>query len=121
MKRFGDRYRLVRDENNIWHIKCKFGTIQLYSWLNHQFCFVGDFRSKRHKTWFKKSLSKNGTIVQETDLGMVYVFDEKFLDSVALMCHVYCKKNLSDEYRRMLSEHMRNINKNKRKKSSKRG
>jgi hypothetical protein len=118
MKRFGDIYRLVRDENNIWHIKCKFGTIQLYSLLNHQLCFVGEFRSKRHKTWFKKSLSKNGTIAQETDLGMVYVFDEKFLDSMAPMCRVYCKKNLFDEYRRMLSKRMRNINKNKRKKSS---
>jgi len=119
MKKFGDKYRLLKDENNVWHLKCKFGTVQLYSLLNHQLCFVGEFRSKRVKTWFKKTLSKNGTIMQETDLGMVYVFDEKFLDSMASMCHVYRKKNLSDEYRRLLSERMKNINKNKKKKGGK--
>lgn len=120
MKQFGDRYRLERDENNVWHIKCKFGTIQLYSLINQQLCFTAEFRSKRHKTWFQKSLSKNGTIMQDTDLGMVYVFHEKFLPSMAPKCHVYCKKNLSSEYRRLLSDRMRNINKNKRKKAGKR-
>ena len=121
MKQFGDRYRLVRDENNVWHLKCKFGMIQLYSLINQQLCFIAEFRSKRHKTWFKKTLSKNGTIAQETDLGLVYVFDEKFLRSIAPMCLVYRKKNLSSEYRRLLSRRMRNINENKRKKAGKRG
>ena len=115
MKQFGDRYRLVRDENNVWHLKCRFGTIQLYSLINQQLCFIAEFRSKRHKTWFKKSLSTNGTIVQETDLGIVYVFHEKFLHSMVSMCLVYRKKFLTDDYRRLLSERMKLINENKRK------
>ena len=115
MKKFGDKYRLLKDENNIWHLKCKYGTIQLYSLTKQQLCFTAEFRSKRHKTCFKKTLSKNGTIAQETDLGMVYVFHEKFLDFKAPKCLAYCKKNLSSDYRRLLSERMKNINKNKRK------
>jgi hypothetical protein len=119
MKKFGDKYRLLKDENHIWHIKCKYGTIQLYSLINHQLCFTAEFRSKHHKTWFKKSLSKNGTITQESDLGIVYVFHEKFLYSMASKCLAYCKKNLSSDYRRLLSERMSNINKNKRKMAGK--
>ena len=114
MKKFDNKYRLLKDENNIWHLRCKYGTLQLHSLLNHKLCFTGEFRSKCHKTWFKKSLSKNGTIGQEGDLDIVYVFDEKFLDSMASKCHIYRKKNLSDDYRRLLSKRMRNINKNKR-------
>jgi hypothetical protein len=120
LKKYINQYLLRKDEIGIWHIKCKFGTIQLYSLINQQLCFTAEFRSKRHKTWFQKSLSKNGTIMQDTDLGIVYVFHEKFLPSMAPKCHVYCKKNLSSEYRRLLSDRMRNINKNKRKKAVKR-
>ncbi len=107
MKQFGDRYRLEMDENNVWHIKCRFGTIQLYSLINQQLCFSAEFRSKRHKTWFQKTLSKHGTIVQDTDLGIVYVFDEKFLDSMADSLILYKKKNISEEHRRILVKHIK--------------
>ena len=119
MKCYGGRYRLVKDENHIWHIKCKYGTIQLYSLTKQQLCFTAEFRSKRHKTWFKRTLSKNGTIAQESETGIVYVFQEKFLDSTAPKCLAYRKKNLSDEYRRLLSERMKLINGNKRKMTGK--
>lgn len=119
MKQYGDRYLLVKDEDNIWNIRCKYGTIRLYSIVNQQLCFVSDFRSKRHKTWFKKTLSKNGTIEQETDLGVIYVFPEKFLDSMARLCLAYCKKNLSSDYRRLLAKRMKKINENKGKKEDK--
>lgn len=58
MKKFGKKYRLKKDELNIWNLRCKFGTVQLFSLLKHQLCFVGVFRSQQHLTWFKKSLKK---------------------------------------------------------------
>ncbi|EMR74521.1 hypothetical protein MBGDF03_00978 [Thermoplasmatales archaeon SCGC AB-540-F20] len=54
MKKFKGKYLLKKDELGIWHIKCKFGLIQLFSLIKNQLVFVGDFRSKKHLTWFKK-------------------------------------------------------------------
>lgn len=110
LKKYGKRYRLVKDKINIWYLGCKFGTIQLHSLLKHQLCFVGDFRSIRHKTWFKKSLVKmpfKAKITQDGDTCIVFVFDEKFLDSLANTLRVYKKKKISDEYRRVLIEQMK--------------
>jgi hypothetical protein len=119
LKKYSNDYRLTRDENNIWHIKCKYGEIQLYSIKKHLLAYVAEFRSKKQKTWFKKKvLSKNGTIAAEGELDIVYVFEEKFLDSLVSLCQIYRRKNLSDEYRRVLSDRMKKMNRERKQRSS---
>jgi len=118
VKKYGDKYRLVKDEINIWHIKSKFGIVQLYSLLNHQLCFVGDFRSTRHKNAFKKKYSFKHTITQEGDTDVVIVFDEDLLDSAAQALLLYKKKMISDERRKVLAAHMRKIRKLRKRDSS---
>ena len=111
MKQFGDRYRLERDQNNIWHIKCKFGLVQLHSITKQQLCYIGDYRSTRHKNSFKKKCCFKHTIMQEGDTDIVIVFNEKILDSTAQALRFYKKKKISDEYRSMLAARMLEIRK----------
>lgn len=111
MKQFGDKYRLIKDENNIWHIKCKFGLVQLHSIMKKQLCYIGDYRSIRHKNSFKKKCSFKHTIMQEGDIDIVIVFNEKILDSTAQALRFYKKKKISDEYRSMLAARMQEIRK----------
>lgn len=72
-------------------------------------CFVGDFRSKRHKTGFKAKCDFEHTITQEGDTDIVIMFSENILDSVAQTLKIYRKKNLSDGQRQVLAERMRQI------------
>ena len=109
MKKYGSKYRLVKDEINIWHIRCKFGTIKLYSLLKHQLCFVGDFRSIRHKNAFKKKLDFKHEISQEGDADIVIMFDEKILDSTAKAFRLYYKIKISEERREQLSKQMKRV------------
>jgi hypothetical protein len=111
MKKYGDQYRIIKDEIGIWHIKCKFGNIQLYSLLKHQLCFVGDFRSKQHKTYFKKKLDFKHIITQEGDTDIVIMFEERFLPLTSQCMRIYKKYNLSKERRKQLSDQMKKIRK----------
>jgi hypothetical protein len=108
MKKFKDKYLLGKDALGIWHIRCKYGFIQLYSLENHLLSFVGDFRSKKHLTWFKKKLlNKKCRISAEGDSDISIVFYEKFLDSMADSLILYKKKNISERYHRVLVERMK--------------
>lgn len=109
MKKFGDRYRLVKDEINIWHLRCKFGSVQLYSLLKRELCFVGDFRSARHKSGFKRKCTFKHKITQEGDTDIVIMFSEDILDSAAQALKIYRRKKLSDEQRKVLADRMRKI------------
>ena len=109
MKKYGSKYRLIKDGINIWHIRCRFGSVQLYSLLKHQLCFVGDFRSKQHKTYFKKKLDFKHEISQEGDSDIVIMFDKKILDSTAKAFRPYYKIKISEERRRQLSEQMKHV------------
>lgn len=117
MKKFGDRYRIFRDETGEWSIRCKFGRIMLDSMVKKQLCFYGSFRSSKHKTWFLKKLNENetyaGKITQEGDAEVVIMFPEEEIDSIAGNLLPYVKMKISDDRRRELSEQMRRINKGK--------
>ena len=109
MKRFEKKYRLKKDELNIWNLRCKFGTVQLYSLSKRQLCFVGDFRSRQHLTWFKKSLKKltvKTMILQESDTDIVVMFGEDKLDLMSNTLRIYRKYKISDEHRKALAKRM---------------
>lgn len=116
LKKFKDKYLLKKNELGIWQIRCKYGLIQLFSLVKHQLVFVGDFRSKKHLTWFKKKLvNKKCRIFTEGDSDISLVFHEKFLHSMADSLILYKKKNISEEYRRILVKrikHAREARKN---------
>ena len=113
MKKYGNRYRIAKDEIGIWHIRCKFGTIQLYSLLKHQVCFVGDFHSKTHKTFFKKKLDFKHEITQEGDTDIVIMFNESLLDILPICMLPYKKYKISDARRKELSDRMKKIREEK--------
>ena len=119
MQKFGDKYRLIKDEINHWHLKCKYGIVAIYSIINHQLCFVGDFRSPRHKSGFKRTLIKNKfqhQISQEGDNDLVVVFDENLLDSMSQALRIYRKKRISAEQRERLRIQMRKVREMKKSK-----
>ncbi len=108
LKKYSDKYLLKKDELGIWHIRCKYGFIQLFSFVKHQLVFVGDFRSKKHLTWFKKKIvNKKCTISTEGDSGISIVFDEKFLPSMANSLNIIKKRKISEGHRRLLIERIR--------------
>lgn len=116
MKRYGDRYRLVKDEINVWHLKCRYGSVQLYSMVKHLLCFVGVFRSVRHKNAFIVRMPSYAFISQEGDWDIVVVFSEKNLDSLAGALLLYKKKKISDGYHRVLVERVKQARLAKKKK-----
>ena len=117
MKKFGDTYRIFRDEIGEWGIRCKFGRIMPYSLVWKQLCFYGNFRSSKHKTYFLKKLLKNdrytGKIMQEGEVEIVITFPEEEINSIADCLLPMRKKKISDERRRELSELMSRINEGK--------
>jgi len=92
LKKYGNKYQILRDEIGIWHIKCKpknnnstfinnkYKTIQTYSIVKKQLCFVCEFNTKNKKTFFKKKLNNHCEITQEGNLDIVVKFDEKYFD-----------------------------------------
>jgi len=75
LKKYGNKYQILRDEIGIWHIKCKsknnnskYATIQTYSIVKKQLCFVDEFKTKNKMTFLKKKLNNHCEIVQEGDL-----------------------------------------------------
>ena len=111
MKKFGDRYRIFRDEIGEWGIRCKFGKIQLYSMLKKQLCFIGQFRSVRHKGGLLRKLNENtdltAKITQEGDTEVVIMFPEEEFDSIALSLLPRKKTKYSEEYRVILLERLK--------------
>ena len=110
-KKFGNKYIIDHDEINIAVLRCTFGNIQPYSIIKKQLCFVGDFRSVRHKNAFKKKCTFKHKITQEGDTDIVIMFSEGILDSTAQKLKIHRKKNLSDEQRNVLRERMAKIRK----------
>ena len=109
MKNYGDRYRLIKDEIGIWHLRCKYGSVQLSSLVSHLLCYAGEFRSVRHKNAFKKKCSFKHTITQEGDTDIVIMFNEDMLDSAAQALRLYRKKKISADYRKALAARMLEI------------
>lgn len=122
MKKFGNKYRLFKDDINHWHLQCKFGQVSLYSMIGHQLCFVGDLRSPRHLSGFKRTLVKNSfqhMISQEGDTNIVIAFDEKFLNSMAQTLRIYKKKKISEEQRERLRMQIQKARKMRKSKEDK--
>ncbi|UCD13747.1 MAG: hypothetical protein JSW60_09365 [Thermoplasmatales archaeon] len=108
LKKYSNKYLVRKDEIGIWHIRCKYGLIQLFSHVNHLLLFVGDFRSQKHKTWFKKKIiNKKCRISTEGDADISLVFDEKFLHSMADSLNIIKKKKISESHRRLLIERIK--------------
>ena len=112
-KKYGNKYRISRDEIGEWGIRCKFGRIMIYSMLKKQLCFYGDFRSVRHKNAFIKKINGNdaftGKITQEGDVEIVIMFPEEEIDSLAPSLLPRRKIIYSDEYRRVLIERLEKV------------
>lgn len=111
LKKYGNKYQILRDEIGIWHIKCKpknnnskYNAIQTYSIVKKQLCFVGEFKTKNKKTFFKKKLNNYCEIVREGDLDIVVKFDEKYLDALSTIFDCYRRRKYSDEYCMVLRE-----------------
>ena len=116
LKKYGDKYQILCDEIGIWYIKCRtknnnstfisnqYNTTQTYSIVKKQLCFVGEFKTKNKKTFFKKKLNSHCEITQEGNLDIVVKFDEEYLDSLSTIFGCYGRRKYSDEYRRVLRE-----------------
>ena len=100
------------DECGNWQIKCKFGSIQLFSIVKNQLVFVADFNSSMRKTYFLKKVVKTHAfnfISQEGHIDLCLVFNEVDLHFYDKICRCYHKKKLSPEHRQKLAEQMKKI------------
>ena len=105
LKKYVDKYMLMRDEVGVWSIRLKqnLGFIQPYSLLNKRLVAVMTFRSKQHKTFFKKRLIKKQGIdlrtIQEGDIDLCVMFAEKTLGEVETLFKIRKKFKLSKKER----------------------
>ena len=113
LKKYFDKYLLVRDELGIWSLRLKenLGFIQPYSLVNKRLVAVMTFRSKQHKTFFKKRLIENRgfelKITQEGDNELCIVFDEKNLNDVETLFKIRKKYKLTKKEREKRVERMK--------------
>ncbi len=98
------RFKCKPKKNNRTFISDMYNTIQTYSIVKKQLCFVGEFKTKNKKTFFKKKLNNHCEIIQEGDLDIVVKFDEKYLDFLSTIFDCYRKRKYSDEYYKVLRE-----------------
>ena len=113
IKKYCHQYLLRKDEQGIWTVRCKYGSIQPYSIINKKLCFVAEYPTSRKKTFALKNLPKFCTLTQEGDADFVCSFDE---DKLGLLENVFIirkKRKLSKETREQLSQHMINVRSSK--------
>jgi len=111
LRKYVGKYRtFIQDKTDIRQIKCKHGSIQLYSMKKKQLCFVGDYPSSMSKTWGIKKLPSYCKITQEGEWDFVAMFPESKLKDMENYIKIYKKKKLSEEQLKILRERMAGIN-----------
>lgn len=119
LKKYKDNYQITTDEIDINHIKCKpkkknctfksdmYNTIQNYSIVNKQLCFVAEFDTKIQLTYFKKKLNGLCNISQDGEWDIVVVFHENDLDALSdiFLCHK--RRIISSEQKKELQERVK--------------
>lgn len=106
MKKYQDKYRMIRDEIGIWHIQCRRGTIQLFSLEHHRLSFVGEFNSPNEKTFFIKKQRFRFKIEQEGHDECIISFDESELNKNKKTLGVYNKRVYTAEALQRLRDNM---------------
>ena len=98
LKKYNNNYKVRSDEINIWQIQCKYGTIQLYSILKKELCFVGDYKSGKGVNILKRKLPAFCTVTQEGDCDIVVKFPESEIHNVVDLFYIRKKKKISPEH-----------------------
>jgi len=98
LKKYGGRYKVRPNEVNIWQILCVYGTVQPYSILRRELCFVGEFKSARGINLLVKKLPSFCTIVQIGDCDIVVKFSESRIHDIIDLFHVRKKRQISPEH-----------------------
>jgi hypothetical protein len=121
LKKYADRYLIVRDEIGVWSIRLnqKLGCIQPYSVKKMQLVAVLSFRSRNHKTFFKKKLKNSQDfelrITQEGKDELCIVFDERNLSLVENLFKIRKRYHLSEHERRKRIEQLKKVRMNRMK------
>ena len=98
LKKYNDKYKVRPDEINIWQIQCKYGTIQLYSILKKELCFVGDYKSAKGINLLKGKLPAFCSVTQEGDWDIVVKFPESEIHNVIDLFLIRKKRQISPEH-----------------------
>jgi len=117
LKKYSKKYQTFIDEDGITKIKCKFGKIDTYSLKKGYLSFCGVFYSKNKKSFFlRKCLNLIGVffeITQESDTEVVIKFLETDLEKFEDLFLIKKRKKLTEEHRKKLREHLKNLQKDK--------
>jgi len=90
-------FRRFKDEDHACKLRCKFGTIQLYSFEEKELCYVFECDSIRKKSAEKKRLPNYCVITQEGDTDFVCKFPEDKLEDLSLRVKIWHKRRYSPE------------------------
>lgn len=104
LKKYSDKYKVRPNEINIWQVQCVYGTVQLFSLLKKEFCFVGEFKSAKGVNLSVKKLPSFCTITQIGDCDIVIKFPESKIHDVVDLFHIRRKRQISPEHLAKLLE-----------------
>jgi len=98
LKKYNDKYKVRHDEINIWQVQCVYGTIQLYSILKKELCFVGEYKSAKGINLLERKLPSFCNVTQKGDRDIVVKFPESNIHDVIDLFHIRKKRQISPEH-----------------------
>ncbi len=114
-KKYGDKYRVFRDEIGIWSIKCKYGFVQPFSITKKQLVAVSTYKTQRGiKILLRKLQSETAPdyrINQLGDFEVSLVFAEKNIKKFAELLKFNYKRQISKKQRKILCERLKKARK----------
>ena len=110
-KHYGKKYRVFRDELDIWSIKCKYGFIQPYSIFEKELVAILTYKSMRGVNLIEKELQSNTAlgfrISQSGDYEVSIVFSEKNIKKIAELLKFNYKRQINEKERKILVERLK--------------
>ena len=103
LQQFKDVYKIFRNPDHIYSIKCRYGIIQPYSLERQLLMFVGTFRTKRQKNAFLKLRPLFCGVIFNSDTECNLVFLETKLKELELYLLIRKRRYLTEEQRRVLT------------------
>ncbi len=101
MKKYSSKYRVFKDDDGIWYIKCKKGKIAMWSIIKHKAFFISNPLTSKQKTYFLKKTLENSKnqldLVQDSIYEFVITFDENLISSYAYLLGIVKRMKLSKE------------------------
>jgi hypothetical protein len=101
LKKYSEKYKLIKNDLNIYCIQCKYGIIRPYSIMSNQLCFDGRFEIKNNLKHFIYKLDKKCKIVHISTNDIIVFFNEKDLDYLSKIFNCHKKRKYSEEYRKI--------------------